>query len=216
MPSITGAQMIDEGEAETARHHLRAGQPFPVRIVDRALIVVAVDDVKHATADAFDHGRGDRLRSFLVLDRLSAVLQRLHAHPLSELGHADGEAARGRAMLAREFAGERIRIFVDQEGAVALAIVVDRPRLVPRHLDETEVAEQLVQFRRLGRGEFDELEAVDAHRVLENHRRHAGWLGMRLHLCVHNRLRGAREPRLSSDLQLALAHARLCNGERLH
>ena len=58
--------------------------------------------------------------------------------------------------------------------AVVLAIVVDRPRLVPRDLREAQLAEQFVQLRGSRRGEFDELEAVDAHGIVELHRLHAG------------------------------------------
>jgi hypothetical protein len=64
---------------------------------------------------------------------------------------------------------------------------------VAQRRGETHLAEVIVQqvALALGRGEFDELEAVDAHRVLEGRDLHAevGALGLRL--CAHGVLRGA-------------------------
>ena len=87
----------------------------------------------------------------------------------------DSEAAGARPVFGSEARGERVGILVDQEGAIALAVSTDRAGLVPRHLGEAHAPEIVMQVLRLARrrGEFDEFEAVDAHRVVERGRLHA-------------------------------------------
>src|SRR3546814_8804622 len=85
------------------------------------------------------------------------------------------EAASRLAMLFREVGGERIRILVEQEVHPALAIDRDRPALVAQHRAEAHAGEVVVHglALALGRGELDELEAVDAHRGPERGDGHA-------------------------------------------
>ena len=177
-------EVIDEGQPQPLGHHLRARQPFVVRVVDGARVVVAINDVQHAAADAFDHRRGDGLAQFLVGDWRGAVLQRLHPHPFGKLVDADRKTAGAGAVLGGEVGGEGIGIFVDQECAVALAIGADCAGLVTRHHREAHPAEVIVKLLRLPRrrGEFDELEAVDAHGIFERGDLHAGG-----GLCAHGR-----------------------------
>ena len=186
-------QVVDEGQAEALGHQVHAGQVFVVRIMDGALGVVAVHQVQHAATDTLDHRRGHRLAQLVLrVEGLGAVLQRLYPHPLGQLAEADGKATGGRAMFGGEARGERIRILVDQEGAVALAPGADRPGLVAGDLDEAEFAEIVAQRLGLpGRcGIFDELEAVDPHRVLElgDHHARVGTGGRGLRLRAHGGL----------------------------
>src|SRR5690606_8665582 len=85
-------------------------------------------------------------------------------------------------VLRGEARGERIRILVDEEGAIALPVGVDGAGPVARDLDETQLAEVVVQVAELllRGGVFDEFEAVDAHRVLES-----GDLHAKIGLCAH-------------------------------
>ena len=161
--------MVDEGQPEAFRHHLGAFNPFVIRIMDGAFVVVAVHDVQHAAADALDDRRSHGLGEFFMGDWGGAVLQRLHAGPFGQLVDADGETAGTRAVFGGEVGGERVRVLVDQEGAVALAVGGDGAGLVAGHRHEAEHAEVVVQLLGLtGRsGEFNELETVDAHRVFE-------------------------------------------------
>ena len=164
-------------------------------LVHRTLVAIAVDQVQHAVADALDHRRVDGLRLRLMVDRVAAVAQHLVEHLAGRLPETDREAARARAVRLGEIGGERIRILVDQEVDAALAIHRDRPRLVAQRRGEAHLAEVVVQQLALPlrRGEFDELEAVDAHRVLERGDGHAevGALGLGLRLCAHGGLRAA-------------------------
>src|SRR3546814_7816806 len=91
------------------------------------------------------------------------------------LAEADREAAGRRAVLPREVGRERIRILVEQEVHPSLAVDRDRPALVAQHGGEAHAGEIVVHglALALGRGELDEFEAVDAHRVLERGDGHA-------------------------------------------
>src|SRR5690606_24064725 len=90
-----------------------------------------------------------------------------------------------------EVGGEGLRILVEQEVDRALAEQGDRPGAVPRHGGEAELAQVVGHGLALPgrRGELDELEAVDAHRVLEGGGLHAQVRGVGLGLRVHGDLR---------------------------
>src|SRR3546814_19956912 len=114
-----------------------------------------------------------------ISDWSSDVCSSDRQHLVADLGgrlvEADREAAGGRAVLLREVGGERVRVFVEQEVHPALAVDRDRPGLVAQHRAEAHSGEVVVHGLALpfGRGELDELEAVDAHRVLERGDGHA-------------------------------------------
>src|SRR5690606_27998250 len=98
------------------------------------------------------------------------------------LAEADGEAAGRRAVLGGEARGERSGFLVEQEVDRALAVQGDVARLVLRHGGEAEVL-QVGAHRvalALRRGELDELETVDPHRVLEGGDGHS-----KVRLCAH-------------------------------
>src|SRR3546814_322535 len=122
-----------------------------------------------SVADALDHRRIDGLGVGLVGHHLAAVGQHLVADLGGRLAEADREAAGRRAVLPREVGRERIRILVEQEVHPSLAVDRDRPALVAQHGGEAHAGEIVVNglALALGRGELDEFEAVDAHRVLE-------------------------------------------------
>eukprot|EP01092_Planopodium_desertum_P006740 TRINITY_DN27644_c0_g1_i1.p1 TRINITY_DN27644_c0_g1~~TRINITY_DN27644_c0_g1_i1.p1 ORF type:complete len:612 (-),score=250.58 TRINITY_DN27644_c0_g1_i1:79-1914(-) len=200
-------QVVDEGQAEALRAQLGAGDQLVVAIEDAAGIAVAVHQVQHAVADALDDRGVDRLALRLEGDGFSAVAQRGLVDLRTRLLEADGEAAGARAVLFGEVGGERIGVFIDQEVDVALAIDGNRTLLVLEHRAEAHLAEVLVQLgTTAGRcGEFDELEAVDAHRVFEGGDLHAG-VGMRggrdcgIHGVAPNRCRiGTNQVRAGLD-----------------
>ncbi len=68
-------------------------------------------------------------------------------------------------MKAREALREAVGLGVDDEIHVALAVQRDVLGTVPRHAHEAHALEQLAERLRIGRGVFDELEAIGAHRV---------------------------------------------------
>ena len=178
--------MVDEGQSEPLRMAVHAGQPLEVGVVDRAFGTVAVDEVQHAVADALDDRHVDGAGVGLVGELLGAVGERGGEHLLGRLAEADREAAGARAVLGREIGRERIGLLVDEEVAVALAVQRDLAPAVTGDRGEAEIAEQRVQQLRIGRGEFDELEAVDPHRVLERGDLDAGIGYGRMGLGVHD------------------------------
>jgi light-regulated signal transduction histidine kinase (bacteriophytochrome) len=70
-------------------------------------------------------------------------------------------------VLGGEVAGVALRLAVDDEVDVALAEQDDVLRAVLRDEREAELLEHRLERSRLGRRELDELEAHQAHRVLE-------------------------------------------------
>ena len=78
-------------------------------------------------------------------------------------------------MLRGEVGRERIRLLVDEEVDAVLAVDGDRARAMLQDRAETHALEQRMQFGGLAgrRRELDELEPVDAHRVLEGGDLHA-------------------------------------------
>src|SRR5690606_13681469 len=143
-------------------------------------VAVGVDEVQHAVTDALDDRRVDRAACRLVGDLLGTVGEGRGQHVGGRLREADREAARAGAVLRGEIGRERIGFLVDQEIAFALPVYRDPLRRVPRDRAETGFHEQVVQQARVRRGELDELEAVDSHRVLKRGDLHAE-IGLRVH-----------------------------------
>ena len=70
-------------------------------------------------------------------------------------------------MLGGEVGGRALRLAVDDEVDVALAVEHHVLRAVLRHQREAELLEHRLERAGLGRGELDEFEAHQAHRVVE-------------------------------------------------
>jgi len=106
---------------------------------------------------------------------LAAAREDLGLHLGGRLAEADRETAGAGAVGGGEVGGEGIGILVDEEIHAALAVDGDRAGPVAQHGSEAHAAEVVVQGRgAIGRrGEFDELEPVDSHRVLEGGDLHA-------------------------------------------
>ena len=69
-----------------------------------------------------------------------------------------------------ELLGEAVRLGIDDEVDVALAVERDVLALVPGDRGEAHLGEQRAQQLGIGRGIFDEFEAVGAHRIFEAQR----------------------------------------------
>ena len=100
--------------------------------------------------------------STLVAPRLERALVR-------GLGVLDPErhGAGARAVGLGIFLGIAAGLGIDDEIAVALLVQGDVLALVPGDLGKAHLGEQRAQQLDVGRGIFDELEAVGAHRVFE-------------------------------------------------
>src|SRR5690606_16242548 len=98
------------------------------------------------------------------------------------LAEADGETAGRRTVFGREARREGIRLLVEQEVDRTLAVQGDVARLVLRHSGEAEVLQVAAHGVALAfrRGELDEFETVDPHRVLEGGDGHS-----EVRLCAH-------------------------------
>ena len=68
-------------------------------------------------------------------------------------------------MLLREIAGVTARLVVEHEIDAALAEQAHVLGAMPGNALEAEQSESAFQYRRVGGGELDELEAVEAHRI---------------------------------------------------
>ena len=79
-------------------------------------------------------------------------------------------------MLAREALSERVRFGVDDEVDLALPIERHVLRPVPGDRAEAHGLEQSTQRHGIGRGVFDELESIRAHRVVPGGELHGALL----------------------------------------
>ena len=103
------------------------------------------------------------------LDVGRAELERAGVRRLGVLD-AEGHGAGAGAVGAGIFLGVAAGLGIDDEVAVALAVQGDVLALVAGDLGEAHLGEQRAQQLDVGRGIFDELEAVGAHRVFEAQR----------------------------------------------
>ena len=85
---------------------------------------------------------------------------------LGGVPHPERHGAGGWAVRARECLREGIRLRVDDEVDLALAVQRHVLGAVPRDHRKAQPLEQRAQQLRIGRGVLDELEAVGAHRVV--------------------------------------------------
>ena len=151
------------------------GQELEVDVVDALAVLEAVDQVQRRAADAADRRQAQLHRPGRHLDRLRAQLERARVG-LVRILHAKRQRAGARPVLGGEVAGQAARLAVDDEVDVALAVQHDVLAAVAGDQAEAQLLEQRLQHVRRGRGEFDELESHQAHRVVEEIRhRVAPW-----------------------------------------
>src|SRR5262245_55845423 len=79
----------------------------------------------------------------------------------------EGHRACGGAMLRCEVRRGALGLTVDDEVDLALPIKRDVLRTMARHLRESEPGEDGLEHAQVRRGELDELEAHESHRVVE-------------------------------------------------
>ena len=182
-------QVIERLQAVADRAPIDAGQELEVDVVDRLAVLEAVDQVERRAADALDRRQAQLHRPGRHLERLRAELERARVG-LVRIADAKGEPARRRPVLGGEVAGVALRLAVDDEVDVALAEQDDVLRAVLGDLREAELLEHRLERSRLGRRELDELEAHQAHRVLEQIS-HAVLLRSRARRGFSRRARGA-------------------------
>ena len=158
-------QVVDLFQAVAPGALGHALQPLEVDVVDGLAVLEAVDQVQRRAAYALDgrqaqlHGAGGDL------DGLRAQLQRALVGAVRVL-HAERQAAGRGAVLGAEVGRLAVRLAVEDEVDLVLAVQQHVLGAVPCHQREAELLEHVFQQPRLGRCELDELEAHQAHGVL--------------------------------------------------
>ena len=158
-------QVVEIGEADGVLRLVRAGDRHEVDVVD-AVRAIAVDEIDVRPADRLDGGNVQLHRADIGEGGLRAALDRLRiglGGVLHTKRHRIGALtvhAAKRRRLAR-------RLHVQDEVDVALLVANDILRAMLRDRREAEALEQLAQRMRVGRGVFDELEAVSAKWIVE-------------------------------------------------
>ena len=161
-------QMVDLREPGALGAALLAGQPSEVDVVDGQVAVVAgitVDQVDQRIADALDRRNVELHRPGLARHRPGAELD---GAPVRGGGILDakGDRTHARTVDARKGLRERVRLGVDDEIDIALAIERDVLLAMGRHRAEAHPLEQRPEPLGIGRRVLDELEAVGLHRVV--------------------------------------------------
>ena len=140
------------------------GRILEIDVVDGAALAVAVDQVDQRIADALDGRDVELHRPDLALDAPGAERQGALVGDGRVL-HPEGDGADAGPVHAGEALGEAVLLGVDDEVHVALAVERDVLGAVLGDPHEAHALEQRAERRRIGRGVFDELEAVGAHRI---------------------------------------------------
>ena len=163
-----GIDVLDESEevhsAERRRMRVDRRNGAEVDVVDREF-VVPVDEVDEALADAVDRGDVElhrpRPHGNLPCAELQGPAERGVGIADADRERAD-DGALGRLHGARNVRGLRVHDDVH----LALAIELDLAGAMARDRPEPHPFEHAAQGLRLGRGELDELDAVDAEQVV--------------------------------------------------
>jgi len=158
--------VIDHLQPVAARVAVDAVDEVEIDVVDRFAFLEAIDQVERRAADALDRRQAQLHRPGRQLDRLRAELQRARVGGVRVLD-PERQAARGRAVLGGEIGRQAVRLAIDDEVDRALAKERDVLRAVARDLGEAEQREHALERARRRRGELDELESHQAHRVVE-------------------------------------------------
>ena len=148
------------------RMAIDAVDELEVDVVDRRAVAEAVDQVQRRAADALDRRQPQLHRAGRHVDRLRAELERAPVR-LVRVAHAKRHAARRRPVLGGEVRRDARRLVVDDEVDVALPVQRDVLRAVARDLGEAQLSNTGSSDARRRRREFDEFEAHESHRVVE-------------------------------------------------
>src|SRR5207244_967948 len=126
---------------------------------------IAVDQIDQRIADPLDRWNIQLARAGVVLDAPGAAPDQFFIR-ISSVADAERHGAYARSVASREVLRERARLGVEDE--VDVALLVERDVLVPMARDalEAELLEQRAERLGIGRGVFDELEAVSLDRVV--------------------------------------------------
>ncbi|SOY73835.1 protein of unknown function (plasmid) [Cupriavidus taiwanensis] len=159
-------QVVDQLEAVADRVAVDALDELEVDVIDRLAFLEAVDQVQRRAADALDRRQAQLHRAGRDLDGLRAQCQRARVG-LVRILDAESHAAGARAVLGGKVGGVAVRLAVDDEVDVALAVQHHVLGTVLCHQREAHLFEQRLKQVGGGRGEFHEFEAHQLHRIVK-------------------------------------------------
>ena len=163
-----GIDVLDEPEevqsAERGRMGVDRRNGAEIDVVDREF-VVPVDEIDEALADAVNRGDVELHRPRPHGDLPRAELERPAERGVG-IADAHRERADDRTLGRLHRARDVRRLRVDDDVHLALAIELDLAGAMAGDRPEPHALEHAAQRLRLGRGEFDEFDAVDAEEVV--------------------------------------------------
>ena len=160
-------EVVDDLQARALGVAVHAFDELEVDVVDRRAFAEAVDQVQRRTADALDRRQAQFHRPGGNLDGLGAQGQCTGIGLVGVL-HAEGHAAHGGPVFSGEVGGLALGLVVEDQVDLALAIQVHVLGTVGGHLGEAHGGEHRLKDVGGGGGEFDELEAHQAHGVFKD------------------------------------------------
>lgn len=159
-------EMVDDLQAVPTRVPVHALDELEVDVVDAPAVFIPVDQVQRRPADALDRRQAQLHGARGHVHGLRAQLQRAGVG-LVGVAHAEGHGAGAGPVLGREVTRQALGLAVHDEVDVTLAVEQHVLAAVARHQREAHFLEQGFQGVRGGRCEFHELEAAQAHGVVE-------------------------------------------------
>jgi len=158
-------EVVDLVQAMAHGAAVHAFDEFEVDVVDGLAVFKAVDQIQRRAADALDGGQAQLHGAGGDVDGLCAQFQRAVVGLVRVL-HAEGQAAGGRAMLGAKVSRLAVGLAVQDEVDPVLAVQHHVLGTVLGNQREAQLVKHRLQHAGLGRGEFDELEAHQAHGVV--------------------------------------------------
>ena len=158
--------MIDDLEAVTVRVTIDTLDEIEVDVVDRFAVAEAIDQIQRRAADAFDRRQVQFHRTGGHLHRLRAEIERSFESLMRVLDAKRHRAGR-RAVLGRKVIRRTLRLAVDDEIDVTLAVQRDVLRAMIGDFGEPERFEYRLDRVGCWRCEFDEFETHESHRIFE-------------------------------------------------
>ena len=163
--------MIDRRQARPVmRKAARRIGGHKIHVID-GLGAIAVNQIDHAAADAFDGGDVQLHRPHGIGERRGAARQQL-AIRRARVRDPEGHGAGAGAVGGGEPGTMAARLGIDHEIGVALAVQRHLLGTMAAHGGKAHALEQTVQFCNVGGGIFDEFKAVGADGVVPQF--HAG------------------------------------------
>ncbi|MCY1430948.1 hypothetical protein D9M71_469080 [compost metagenome] len=160
-------EVVDDFQASTHRVAIHAFDEVEIDVVDRTAFLEAVDQVERCPPDTLDRRQAQFHRAGFDFYRLGAQFQGAGIS-LMGIAHAKGHATYRRAVFSGEVRSDTFGFIVQDQVDATLAIQVHVLGAVGGHFGETQYLEYRLKYARGRRSQFDELEAHQAHWIVED------------------------------------------------